>query len=81
MQTMAPQMSVLEDSTRSEENSDFMEIPVVTPQSPPSSQLSSSEPNAIPVLGQDTDIVPVRDSVPTSRSPSRVRRPTDRLTH
>ena len=57
------------DSPSSEENSDFMEIPLVTPHSPPSSPTSSTEPNVVPVLDSepDADTIPTSDSVPTSR--------------
>ena len=57
------------DSPHSEENSDFLEIPLVTPQSPPSLQTSSSwsEPNSSCFdLKPDTDTIPVSDSVPAT---------------
>lgn len=69
------------ESHGSEESSEFMEILLVTPSSLPSSQTSGSEPSVVPVLDPepDADISPAHDSATTSRYPSRVRRPPDRL--
>ena len=67
------------DSTSSEENSEFM--PTVTSPSPTSSESSSACSNVVPVRNQEPDTAAASDSVSTSRYPTRVRRPPDRLTH